>query len=157
MHLKEQIPRSVVVQCFPKSCLAYLLDPSQALWPSPLYYAWNSQRKGECWRQQQCPLSGSDQGFIVRKSPLSGTSLSAPSNRPSAPHPGPPPEDDFKALWKWKVALLHKKKRLGEIKWLTLILFRNPSELASLSTPLPCWKGNLFQKHWVELTNSLCM
>lgn len=100
---KEQIPRgSGPVVSQEVSCLAYLLDPSQALvtvtLPSLLCLEFAEERGAR--RQQQCPLSGSDQGFIVRKSPLSGTSLSAASNRPSAPHPGPLPEDDFKALWK---------------------------------------------------------
>lgn len=115
-HAKEQIPRrSGPVVSQEVSCLVYLLDPSQALvtvtLPSLLCLEFAEERGAR--RQQQCPLSGSDQGFIVRKSPLSGTSLSASSNRPSAPHPGPSPEDDFKALWKWKVALLHKKKKIG--------------------------------------------
>lgn len=105
--------------------------------------------------KQQCPLSGSDQGFIVRKSPFPGPSLSASSNRPS---PSPIPcQPTISRLYGNEKLLFFTKKRLGEIKWLTLILFRNPSELPSLNTHLACGKGNLFQKHWTELTNSLCM
>lgn len=93
MHLKEQIPRTciVVVQHFPsnksQSLPGWSFPKQLSPWPSPLHHAWNSQRKGERCRQQ-CPLSGSDQGFIVRKSPFSGTSLFASSNQPS-PTPSP--------------------------------------------------------------------
>lgn len=128
-------------------------------WPSPLHHAWNSQRKGGALQTTMSPLLPWSGGFYCQEIPLFRdfiVCILEPALPQPQLHPHPLPANEFKALWKWKVALLHKK-RSGEIKWLTLILFGNPSELPSLNTRLACWKGNLFQKHWTELTNSLCM
>lgn len=74
----------------------------------------------------------------------------------SLPSPPSPASQWFQGFMEMK-SCSSSQKRLEEIKWLTLILFGNPSELPSLNIHLACWKGNLFQKHWTELTNSLCM
>lgn len=66
--------------------------------------------RGECCRQQ-CRLSGSDQGFIVRKSPFSGTSLSASSPQPS-PSPPAPTSQRFQGFMEMK-SCSSSQKRLG--------------------------------------------
>lgn len=163
MCSKEQILRTctVAVQHFPSNKLQSLPGwsfPEQSSpWPFPLYHAWNSQREGGSAADNNVPSWALIRVLLSGNPPFQGLHCLHPLTSPPLNRsPIPYQPTDFKALWKWKVALLHKE-RLGEIKWLTLILFRNPSEPPSLNTHLACWKGNLFQKHWTELTNSLCM
>lgn len=155
MPFKEQIARKwiPVVQCFPtsrsQSSPGWPFPKQLSLCPSCLCNVWNSQREGGVLEATMSPL-WLWSGFCCQEIPLFRDLLSASSN----PHPHPPVHD-FKALWKWKVALLHKK--IGGDKVINTYFVRESIGAPSLNIHLACWKGNLFQKHWAELTNSLCM
>ena len=123
MCLKEQIPRTCTVVV-----LRFASNKSQSLpgwsfpeqlspWPSPLYHAWNSQRKGGALQTTMSPLLPWSGGFYCQEIPLFRdfiVRILEPALSQPQLHPHPLPANEFKALWKWKVALLHKKKIGGD-------------------------------------------
>lgn len=146
VHFKERIPRNcpIVIQHFLNKQFAQptwyrsfpgrqsSLSPSP---PQPLGLEFPKER--EYWRQQ-CPLSGSDQGFIVRKSPFSGPSLSASSNRPS---PSPIPCQPTISRLYGNEKLLFFTKKIGGDKVINTYFVQESIRATILEHSFGLWEG----------------